>query len=227
MAHTRQFLIVDDHPLYLEALEAAVKQGFEDAEIELAETIEDAELFLAKNPRTEVVLLDLRMPGKSDFDGLKQIKGTCPHLPVIVISSLKDEDIVEHSRLIGASGFISKSARGQDIIASLNNVLKGGTCFPDQSTGTASDAWQPSEEQEFIARIRELTPQQFRVLQLICKGKMNKQIAFELGVGATTVKAHISSMLKKLGVHSRTQAALMVQRIKLHEVRLEWKADAQ
>ena len=75
-----------------------------------------------------------------------------------------------------------------------------------------------------MSRIRDLTPQQFKVLHLICDGKLNKQIAYELGVGQTTVKAHISSMLRKLGVHSRTQAVLVVQKIKLHEVRLEHEA---
>jgi len=229
MAATKHFLIIDDHPLYQDALEAAIRQGFEDVEIELAETLEDAERFLAVRPKTDIVLLDLRMPGKSGFEGLMQIKGTNPGLPVVVISSLKDTSVIEHARTLGASGFIIKSTRRQDIIASLSAVLDGGTCFPDRfaDSGAGGNASPANEEQELIARIRDLTPQQFKVLQLICDGKMNKQIAYDLDVGQTTIKAHISSILKKLGVHSRTQAVLIMQRIKLHEVRLEREADEQ
>ena len=172
-------------------------------------------------------MMDLRMPGKSGFEGLWQVKGAFPNLPVIMISRANDAEIIEHARTGGASGFIHKSAKRDEIVEAIDTALGGGTWFPDhltQQSEAAGDISEP-EGSELQARVRSLTPQQFKVLELICAGKLNKQIAYELGVGLTTVKSHTTGILKKLNVHSRTQAVLLVQKIKLYEARLTEELD--
>ncbi len=223
MTSVKRFLIVDDHPLYLDALAAVVGAVFPEADIECAGNVDDAEQIMGSTGKqADLVLLDLYMPGKNGFEGLRQIKGAFPKLPVILISRARDASIVEHARLAGASGFIHKSADRPEIKAAVEAVMSGKTWFarPLGATGETEEAIGSEERRLLTERVGSLTPRQFKVLELICDGKLNKQIAYELGVGETTVKAHITAMLKKLEVFSRTQAVLVMQQIKLHEASL-------
>jgi DNA-binding NarL/FixJ family response regulator len=207
---TPSFLIVDDHPLFLEALQSALQHGFPGARIDVAESIVSARKKL-DDDKFNLVLLDLRMPDTQGFEGLAQIRGDCPKTPLAVISAACGSEIVTKVKSFGADGFINKSQRRQDILNCVSNLLNGAHSFP-----ATADAPKPttSHADELIDRLRQLTPQQLKVLTRVCEAKLNKQIAFELGVTETTVKAHITLIFKKLGVHSRTQAVLLLQRIR-------------
>ncbi len=210
-----QFLVVDDHPLFLEALEAALHAGFPHARVETADSIAAARRVLAEGMRPDLILLDLKMPDTSGFEGVVSLRAAHPRTPLCVISSLSGDEVIRHVHDLGASGFINKSEKRENIIAAVRQLIDGRDYFSAGGDKPASAAASHNHEFEILARLRELTPQQYKVLSLICEGKLNKQIAYELDIVETTVKAHITSIFKKLAIHNRTQAVLIMQKLKL------------
>jgi DNA-binding NarL/FixJ family response regulator len=210
------FLIIDDHPLFLEALEAALRVAFPAAQVETAESIAAAQQALDQGTRPDLILLDLKMPDTTGFEGVVGLKAANPRIPLCVISSLSGDEIIRQIRDLGAAGFINKSAKRENIIAAVRQLIEGKDYFNVEGDGAVSAAQAARDrELEILARLRELTPQQYKVLSLICEGKLNKQIAYELDIVETTVKAHITSIFKKLAIHNRTQAVLIMQKLKL------------
>ena len=209
------FLIVDDHPLFLEALETALHVAFPAAQVETADSIAAARRVLAAGLRPDLILLDLKMPDTTGFEGVVSMRAANPRTPLCIISSLSGDEIVRHVHDLGASGFINKSEKRENIIAAVRQLIEGHDYFSASGDKALSAATSHSREFEILARLRELTPQQYKVLSLICEGKLNKQIAYELEIVETTVKAHITSIFKKLAIHNRTQAVLIMQKLKL------------
>jgi DNA-binding NarL/FixJ family response regulator len=205
------FLIVDDHPLFLEALQSALEFGFPGAKVDVAETICSAREKLDSH-QFSLVLLDLKMPDTNGFEGLVQIRNHCPRNPIAVISAVTGSDVVHKVKSFGADGFICKNQCKQNILDSVESLLSGAHCFP--VAGDAPHSAAGPHADDVVGRLRQLTPQQFKVLTRVCEAKLNKQIAYELGVTETTIKAHVTLIFKKLGVHSRTQAVLLLQRIR-------------
>ncbi|MFA5683976.1 MAG: response regulator transcription factor [Lysobacteraceae bacterium] len=206
-------LIADDHPLFRDALRRAVRQRFPDAAIHEAEDVRSLLALIEAHPQADLLLMDLNMPGAQGFSALVHVRATWPILPVLVISAQDDPALMRRAVLHGASGFISKSASIADIGGALAAVLDGDTWLPPGVE--AGDQGLDPEEQQLAARIAELTPQQYRVLGMLCQGLLNKQIAWELQVSEATIKAHMTAILRKLGAHSRTQAALLAGRLAL------------
>lgn len=209
-----RFLIVDDHPLFLEALEMALHVAFPAARVETADSITTAHRALSKGARPDLILLDLKMPDIAGFEGVVSLKAASPRTPLCVISSMSGEEIVHQLRDLGAAGFINKSEKREKIIAAVRKLIDGKDHFAASERPVSAGA-PAQRELDILARLRELTPQQYKVLTLICEGKLNKQIAFELDIVETTVKAHITSIFKKLAIHNRTQAVLIMQKLKL------------
>lgn len=209
-----RFLIVDDHPLFLEALEMALHVAFPSARVETADSIVTAHRALANGARPDLILLDLKMPDIAGFEGVVSLKAASPRTPLCVISSMSGEEIVHQLRDLGAAGFINKSEKREKIIAAVRKLIDGKDHFA-AAERPVSAGTPAQRELDILARLRELTPQQYKVLTLICEGKLNKQIAFELDIVETTVKAHITSIFKKLAIHNRTQAVLIMQKLKL------------
>lgn len=204
-------LIVDDHPLFVKALEQVIQGTFPDAVISEATSIETARAALDSNGPFDLVLLDLSMPGTRGLEGVIELRTRYPKLPIVVVSALEDSRIVHEVMQCGVAGFISKSTRGGDLGRALQEVMEGAVVVPkdyqppaDASASTTSD---------LASRIATLTPQQVRVLHMLRQGLLNKQIAYDLGVGETTVKAHVSEILRKLKVASRTQAVIEASKI--------------
>ena len=203
-----RFLIVDDHPLFLEALQSALSHGYPKAQIETAGSLKAAHEKLDKG-HFNLVLMDLRMPDAMGFDGIAQLRTHAPDCHIAVISAAEEAGLVSKVRASGASGFIRKSQSRHSILQAVSELLGGATSFPAPETQPISHQAEP-----VLDKLRQLTPQQLKVLARVCEAKLNKQIAFELGVTETTIKAHVTLIFKKLGVHSRTQAVLLMQRIK-------------
>jgi DNA-binding NarL/FixJ family response regulator len=150
------------------------------------------------------------MPGASGLSGLVSMRAAFPATPVIVVSAHDGAQTVRRALQLGASGFISKSASMDDIRGAVRQVLEGGVATPPHlDLGTEGDA----EVSQLIRRLQSLTPQQTRVLTMLSSGLLNKQIAFELDVSEATVKAHVSAVLQKLGVDSRTQAVILLSKL--------------
>lgn len=211
-------LIADDHPLFREALKLAVTQAIPGAKVCEADSV--GSLFAALDAQLdiELLLLDLNMPGAQGFSALVQSRAHYPAVPVIVVSGREDPDIVTRTLAHGAAGFVPKSAPISAIVDALRTVLQGGIWMPPASGGAlacATDAPLEENESDAARRISKLTPQQFRVLSMLCAGLLNKQIAAELGVSEATVKAHMTAVMEKLGVNNRTQAVLLAQRLAL------------
>jgi len=216
------FLIIDDHPLVLDALQATVLKAFPESEVDVANTLQQAQALLSGRGHYDMVLVDLRMPDAEGRDGFSSIRASLKQQRVIVISATGDQGAIAHAKQLGASAFIHKSASREAIVAALRSVLAGGESFPAMPEDVASGHPTSKTDADLAARVRELTPAQLGVLRLICDGKLNKQIAHELSIGESTVKSHITSILKKLRVHSRTQAVLVMQRIKQQNVHHEY-----
>lgn len=206
-----RFLIVDDHPLFREALQSAVQMAYPEVETVEARTIAEALDLIAAAAGFDLALLDLNIPGVQGFEGLLQFRTRHPRLPVVVVSGHEEPRIISEALSYGAAGFIPKSVRKDELARAIRSVMEGAVYVPDTYDGRAAS--EAPDRSQMVARLATLTPQQLRVLQMLKQGLLNKQIAHELQVGETTVKAHVSEVLRKLNVYSRTQAVIEVSRL--------------
>jgi len=206
-----RFLVVDDHPLFREALQLAIRTAYPEARIVEASSIAAAKGALAGEAPFDLVLLDLSMPGTRGFDGLLELRTAYPKQPILIVSAIEDPRIIHEAMIYGAAGFISKSVKRPELAEAIRDVMAGLVTLPKSYEPPFAE--HASREAGLAARLASLTPQQLRVLQMVRQGKLNKQIAYELGVGETTVKAHMSEILRKLNVASRTQAVIEVARL--------------
>jgi DNA-binding NarL/FixJ family response regulator len=209
-AESYHLVIADDHPLFRGAMREAVNGLFGHASIGEAGTFEEVVELLERRSDVDLILLDLRMPGVRGFSGLMYLRAQYPGLPVVVVSANDDPAVIRHCMDFGASGFIPKTLGIEALREAIGRVLQGEVWTPPEVDLTRqSDA----ETGAMIARLATLTPQQVRVLVMLSGGLLNKQIAYELGVSEATVKAHVSAILQKLGVDSRTQAVIAAGKI--------------
>jgi len=209
-ALTMHLMIVDDHPLYREALQSALVMAFPFARVDEADSINSAIDKLARLRSIDMILLDLSMQGVTGFDGLVAIRKSCPSIPVLIVSGLDDVSVIQDAMRYGASGFVPKAVDKPRLIEAITTVLKGSLAFPRFA---GSSPVRGDAKTSLMDRIALLTPQQLRVMMMIRQGKLNKQIAHELSVGDSTVKAHVTEILRKLGVASRTQIVIETARL--------------
>ena len=190
-------LIADDHPLFRKALSLAASRIRPDARIIEAGTLDAASRAAEANADIELILLDLNMPGASGYSGVALLHAERPGVPILVVSSAEASSAAAEARRFGAVGFVSKESDLLTIEQAIAAALAGQTI-----------AAPAGELDEVAAHVAALTPTQLRVLLGVLDGRLNKQIAFDLGITEATVKAHMTAILKKLDVRNRTQAAL-------------------
>ena len=205
-----QFVIADDHPLFRDALKQALSGMFPDAHLHVAGTLDELNEIIEGQDDIDLILLDLKMPGVQGFSGLIFLRAQFASIPVVIVSANEEPQVMRRTLDLGASGYIPKSSSLDDMTAALNAVLEGELVVPE---GIDLDGDGDTETDEFVKRIATLTPQQVRVLMMLQEGLLNKQIAYEISVSEATVKAHVSAILQKLQVESRTQAVIMANRI--------------
>jgi DNA-binding NarL/FixJ family response regulator len=209
-APSYRVLIADDHPLFRGALREAVNGLFESIKVAEAGTFEQVMERLESGGEIDLILLDLQMPGVRGFSGLLYLRAQYPSLPVAIVSANDDPVVIRHCMEFGAAGFLPKTLGVEALRDAIARVLAGEMWTPpDTELAGAGDA----ETAALIRRLTTLTPQQLRVLMMLSSGLLNKQIAHELGVSEATVKAHVSAILQKLGVDSRTQAVIAAGKI--------------
>lgn len=205
-----KFVIADDHPLFRGALKQALSTIGDDPLILEAGDFASAKQLVSSHSDIDLVLLDLTMPGASGLSGLVALHGIQADMPVVVVSAHDDPTTIRRALELGASGFISKSSSLETIRKAIDVILAGGVWAPEEvDLGVEGDP----EISDLIQRIQTLTPQQARVLGMLAEGLLNKQIAYELNVSEATIKAHVSAVLQKLGVDSRTQAVIQLAKI--------------
>ena len=205
-------LIADDHPLFREALRGAVARVLPEATLREADSVDRLYTLVESEPDADLLLLDLNMPGAQGFSALVHLRAQHPELPVVVVSAREEPEVMRRALDHGAVGFIPKSADSATLGQALSRVLEGDRWAPAAALAApAADA----DEHDAAHRVAGLTPQQFRVLQMLGSGLLNKQIAFELNVSEATIKAHMTAILRKLGASNRTQAVLIAGRLAL------------
>ena len=198
-------LVIDDHPLFCEALQMTLSDALGLSQIETRDSLGAALEAFRGGLEVDAIVLDLNLPDVAGLDGLTRLRNAAPGVPVIVVSSMSDDRIITAVLHAGAAGFVPKHSPREDFVAAVRAVSQGGSYLPRDYTAPAKDA-DPDAERDAIDRLSELTPQQGRILALVCEGYLNKQIAYELSISETTVKAHVTAILRKLGAQSRTQA---------------------
>ena len=200
-------LIVDDHPLYGDALASALQVSFNECDIRKAETLKETFEVLDEGFDPVLVMFDLKLPDVKGISGFRKLKERLPEGRVLVISSLASTELVQSLLDSGADGFMPKDASSQTLRLAVSEVANGRRYVPKQYCDTEDKTCAFRSNPE----LKNLTVQQIRILKLICAGKPNKQIAYELSLAEATVKAHITALLRRLGVQSRTQAMVEVE----------------
>lgn len=202
-------MVVDDHPLFCEALAMTLTGALGVLTITTANCLADGLSKLRAGESPDAILLDLNLPDVAGLDGLIRLKSAVPGVPVIVVSSFQDSRIITSVMQAGAAGFIPKHSAREVFVQAFGQIWSGETFTPDSYVPPKSREPQKADP---AARLSDLTAQQARILDLVCEGKPNKQIAYELSIAETTVKAHITAILRKLGAQSRTQAVLVASK---------------
>lgn len=207
-----RILIADDHPLFRAALTQALRELVPGANLVEAASLDAVHAWLESNPDTDLVLLDLHMPGSHGLAGLASVRCRHPAVAVAMVSANDDPAVIARAIDFGAQAFIPKSAAPEEIGAALNAVFACQTWVPPAAQMRASDS---RADKDLSRRLGSLTPQQYRVLELVAQGKLNKQIADALGIQERTVKAHLQAIFEKLGARNRTQAGVFLRQLEL------------
>ena len=207
-----KILIADDHPLFREAISSVIASGFEGSEIIETDDLDSALDITRENDDLDLILLDLNMPGMHGLNGLITLRNEAPTIPVVIVSAEEDKQVVLQAITYGACGFITKSSPRAQMTEAIQQILNGNVYLPSDiiRTGKESNTRRSRNEDNPISPelLNSLTRRQLLVLERMSKGESNKQIAYNLNIAETTVKAHVSAILRKLGVHNRVQAIL-------------------
>jgi DNA-binding NarL/FixJ family response regulator len=206
-----KILIADDHPLFREAIHNVIRDGFPGSDILETADLDSALAITLENDDLDLVLLDLNMPGMHGLNGLINLRNEAPTIPVVIVSAEQDKQVVLQAITYGACGFITKSSPRAQMTDAIEQILNGNVYLPSdiiRSQKASTRRTQHNEQSIPPELLQALTRKQLLVLERMTKGESNKQIAYNLDIAETTVKAHVSAILRKLNVHNRVQAIL-------------------
>jgi DNA-binding NarL/FixJ family response regulator len=213
MIQPQKIIIADDHPLFRQALLGTLKNKLNQTLWLEAETIAELEQQLQNNNESDLLLLDLNIPGAHGFSTLIHVRNHFPQIPVVVVSAHEDQNTISKAMSYGAAGFIPKSTPVDDIFIAIMTVLSGDIWLPSSFQATPNN----TENTDIADRVASLTQQQYRILMMFAKGLLNKQIAYDLNVSEATIKAHATAIFRKLDVRNRTQAVIAIAQLDLNE----------
>ncbi|WP_426438900.1 LuxR C-terminal-related transcriptional regulator [Bradyrhizobium genosp. P] len=213
MVGAPRLLIVEDHPLFRAALTGVIGAEFPDAEVLQATSIASALDVIVARDGLDLILLDLSMPGTTGLLGAYRVRAAAPRSALVIISAHDDSRIIGGAISLGISGYIPKSTPKAELAQLLRGILEGGVCLPKRFRDAAAARQGQADTRELIQRLGQLTSQQLRVLDMICRGLQNKHIAYQLDISVTTVKVHVSEILRKLDVRSRTEAIIALSKL--------------
>ncbi|PCM46279.1 response regulator [Marinobacter sp. ANT_B65] len=206
-----KILIADDHPLFREAITSVIESGFAGSDVIETADLESAIALTREHDDLDLILLDLNMPGMHGLNGLIALRNEAPTIPVVIVSAEEDKQVVLQAITYGAIGFITKSSPRAQMTEAIQQILNGNVYLPSDiiRTGKESQRRHRNDSNPISPELlNSLTRRQLLVLERMSKGESNKQIAYNLNIAETTVKAHVSAILRKLSVHNRVQAIL-------------------
>ena len=206
-----KILIADDHPLFREAIHNVISDGFPDSEVMETADLDSALGLTQEHDDLDLILLDLNMPGMHGLNGLINLRNEAPTIPVVIVSAEQDKQVVLQAITYGAVGFITKSSPRAQMTEAIEQILNGNVYLPSDIIRTQKSSPRRNHQDEHgipPELLQALTRKQLLVLERMTKGESNKQIAYNLDIAETTVKAHVSAILRKLNVHNRVQAIL-------------------
>ena len=209
MSEIYNIVIADDHPLLRSAIRQVISDGIPDVELFEASTLDETETLLCTDNQVDLLLLDIHMPGMHGLTGLCFLRAEFPSVPIAIISASTDPRLIRQAIAHGAAGYILKSSPVSEIREAINLLLLGEYWVPALENNRECEL----EDNDRAVRLSSLTPQQFRVLRMVSEGQLNKQIAYQLSISEATVKSHVSAILQKLEVNSRTQAVIVATRL--------------
>lgn len=210
-----KLIVADDHPLFRNALINAISNTFITKATIETDCFEATCQALEQHPDTDLLLLDLHMPGNCGFLGLIQLRKNHPTLPIVVISASDDSDVIKRVIAFGASAYVPKSAHPVEIGKALNAVIAGDIWLPEKYQHVLKPNQNHHADLDLAEKVAQLTNQQYKVLYYLTEGWLNKQIAYDLNISEATVKAHMTAIFRKLGVTNRTQVVIQAQRLQL------------
>ena len=210
-------LIADDHPLFRAALRLAVNESLSDCKVTEAADLAGVFEALVAEPDTDLILLDLHMPGSQGLSGLAALRGQYPGVAVLVVSAHDEPQVIRRVLDHGAAGFIPKSTSPSEIGEAIACVFNCGSWLPPHLAEAVAALPADPTDTDLASRLARLTEQQYRVLALLAEGLLNKQIADRLNIQERTVKAHVTAIFEKLKVRNRTQAGMLLKSLELGE----------
>ncbi len=216
MIQPEKIIIADDHPLFRQALLGTLKTKLTCANWFEAQSIAELEQQLNAHNDSDLLLLDLNIPGAHGFNTLIHVRNHFPQVPVAIVSAHEDHETISKAMKYGAAGFVPKSTQVDDIYAAIVTILSGNIWLP-----ASFEQIHDNDDNDVAERVASLTQQQYRILMMFAKGMLNKQIAYELNVSEATIKAHATAIFKKLAVRNRTQAVISISQLDLVETRLQ------
>ncbi len=202
-------LIIDDHPLFCDALSMTLQTIAGIETVDTNSLLGDALVRLDGGLTPDVIVLDLNLPDVNGLDGLIRLRAAAPNIPIVVVSSMADNRMISSVMRSGATGFVPKHSQREVFRSAFEAIARGQSFLPEGFVEVDDPGEPATDREDALQRLSTLTNQQARILQLICQGKLNKQIAYDLSIAETTVKAHVTAIMRKLGVQSRTQAVLI------------------
>jgi len=217
MIQPQKIIIADDHPLFRQALLGTLKNKLSQTQWLEAQTIAELDQQLQNNNDSDLLLLDLNIPGAHGFSTLIHVRNHFPQIPVVIVSAHEDQNTISKAMKYGAAGFVPKSTPVDDIFTAIMAVLSGEIWLPKSFQGISENV----ESSDIAERVASLTQQQYRILTMFAQGLLNKQIAYDLNVSEATIKAHATAIFRKLDVRNRTQAVIAIAKLDLSEAGFE------
>lgn len=217
MIQPTKIIIADDHPLFRQALLGMLKSKLTQTQWLEAQTIEELEQHLQNHNDSDLVLLDLHIPGAHGFNTLIHVRSHYPQIPVVVVSAFEDHDTIAKVMEYGAAGFVPKSTPVDNIFEAIEQVLLGNIWIPESFSASVNNP----KISDIAVQVASLTQQQHRILMMFAQGLLNKQIAYDLDVSEATIKAHATAIFKKLNVRNRTQAVIALNGLELTQTHFE------
>ena len=213
---TLRILIVDDHEVVRLGLRSLLSNQANFVVVDEAASAKDA-VEKAVHHRPDVVVMDIRMPGDNGIEACREIKMHLPNTEVLMLTSYAEDEMLFDAISAGAAGYVLKQGGGDELIRAIQRVGQGEALLDPAVTQRVLARVRQATRQEQAAAFNDLTEQELRVLGLVSEGRTNKEIAKSLFLGEGTVRNYVSSILSKLGLTNRAEAAAYAVRHNLHE----------